>query len=124
MEKDTAVEKLLIVLKKFYEYRETQMKVLEEDSLNFAESTSVNATIINGGLQINVVPAEISISFDVRLGININHDEFEKTIRDWCDQAGGDIELIFTKKDPYVEPTKTDESNLYWMRMREAIEEM
>jgi acetylornithine deacetylase/succinyl-diaminopimelate desuccinylase-like protein len=124
MEKNTAAEKLSFILSKIYEYRASQMKILEKDPLNFGDSISMNATIINGGLQINVVPAEFSVSIDIRLGTNVDHVEFEKMIRNWCEEAGGDIDIIFDMKDPYVEPTDIGETNLYWDRMKNAIEEM
>jgi aminoacylase len=122
MLEETAAEKLLRIFNKFYEYRNSQIEILKANPLNFSETVGINATIINGGVQINVVPAEFSISFDIRIGPNVNHDEFENMIRDWCKDDGFSIE--FEQKDPYVEPTKIDDSNKYWIAMNKAMEEM
>lgn len=124
MVENTAAEKLGFMLNKFHEFRKTQMKILEKDPLNFKESTSVNCTIIHGGIQVNVVPSEFILSVDARLAPDMNNDGFEKMLREWCEKAGGDIELTFPEKDPYVEPTSIDESNIFWTAMKSALNDM
>jgi len=44
--------------------------------------------------------------------------------RDWCEEAGGGIELEFEMKNPFVEPTKIDSSNAYWLAFKKALDDL
>lgn len=121
--KDTAPEKLLSLMNKFYEYRDVQMKILEKNPFNFGETTSINCTLINGGVQINVVAAEFTVSFDIRLGPFVDHVEFENMFKKWCEDIGG-IEYHFEQKCPICEVSNADDSSIYWVAMKKAVEEM
>lgn len=44
--------------------------------------TAINLTMMKGGMQENVVPAEMSLTFDIRLAIDVDHDAFEQQVRD------------------------------------------
>lgn len=122
---DTAGPKVQYLLNKFSEYRETQVAKLKSNP-NFvnANVTTVNLTMLKGGVQSNVIPPQFTVVFDVRLSIDENHENFEAMINRWCEEAGGDIEVEYEMKDPYVEPTKTDDTNLYWTAFKSAIDEL
>jgi aminoacylase len=64
------------------------------------------------------------IVFDVRLAIDVDHEKFENMIKQWCDEAGGDIEISYEQKRPFIEPTKVDNTNPYWVAFKEGIEEL
>lgn len=80
--------------------------------------------MIHGGVQSNVVPPEYKLTADMRIPITVNHAEFEKKIRSWCDEVGEGIQIEFEQKQPRVEPTKTDKSNPYWITFMESIEKL
>lgn len=40
--------------------------------------TSINLTILKGGIQRNVVPSEMSATFDIRFSIHADPDAFER----------------------------------------------
>lgn len=42
-------------------------------------------------------------------------------IRQWCVEAGGDIELEFEQKEPKVAPTKIDNTNPYWVAFQNCL---
>lgn len=77
----TAGEKIRFIIDRFMDYRSEQVKLLNDNpTLGVGDVTSVNLTILQGGVQINVVPTTLSVKFDVRLSINVDHDEFETMV--------------------------------------------
>lgn len=80
--------------------------------------------MIHGGVQSNVVPPEYKLTADMRVPITVNHVEFEKKIRTWCAEVGEGIQIEFEQKQPRVEPTKTDNSNPYWIAFKGAIDKL
>lgn len=75
-------------------------------------------------MQSNVIPPEIKLMIDIRIALDVDHTEFEKMIRRWCDESGKDIEVSFEQKQPKVQATKTDDSNIYWVAFKKAIDEL
>ncbi|XP_063705600.1 aminoacylase-1-like isoform X2 [Culicoides brevitarsis] len=122
---NTPGEKLRVLLDKMMDFRDQEcQKLVNDPNLTVGDVTTVNLTQIKGGVQNNVIPAEFSLGFDVRIAIDVDHKEFEDKIRKWCEEAGGDIEIEFGHKLNRVEPTKLDESNVFWMAFKQATDEM
>lgn len=106
-------------------FRASQVKRLEQDpKLETADVTTINLTKLNGGIQSNIVPPLIEATFDMRVSISENLVALEKQIRDWCAEAGSDIELVFDYKDSAAQPTKVDASNPYWVGLKNALDEL
>ncbi|XP_030563931.1 aminoacylase-1-like [Drosophila novamexicana] len=122
---NTAGQKLNYVLNKLMEFRESQVKRLEEDlNMDIGDVTTVNLTQLHGGVQSNVVPPLLEAVFDIRVAITEDLDALEKRIRDWCAEAGDGIELVFEWKEPYVAPTRINASNPYWLAFKKAMDEL
>ncbi|XP_017848051.1 aminoacylase-1-like [Drosophila busckii] len=122
---NTAGEKLHYVVNKMMEFRATQLKRLNEDSsIDIGDVTTVNLTQLRGGVQSNVVPPLLEVVFDIRFAVTVDIPAFEKQIRDWCEEAGGGIELYFEMKNPFVEPTKIDDSNPFWVAFKKTLDEL
>lgn len=122
--KDTAAERLRKILDRFYDYRDTQVKRLKENpELTIGDVTTVNITMINGGVQLNTVPPNIRVMTDIRLAVDVVHDDFENMVKSWCEEAG-DVDYSFDLKDPFIPPTKLDESNVYWHAFKSAVSEL
>ncbi|XP_068152465.1 aminoacylase-1-like [Drosophila tropicalis] len=122
---NTAGEKLSYVVNKLTEFRDGEVKRLKENpNLNIGDVTTVNLTEVKGGVQSNVVPPSFEVVFDVRVSITVDVNAFEQQIRTWCEEAGGDIELEFLHKEPFVGPTKLDESNLHWVALKKVFDEL
>lgn len=63
--------------------RKNEEEKLKE--LYLGDVTSVNLTLINGGIQQNIIAPEIKFLFDVRLAIDVDPDDFEKQVRQIID---------------------------------------
>ncbi|XP_017082674.1 aminoacylase-1 [Drosophila eugracilis] len=121
----TAGVKLNYVLNKLTEFRTSQVKNMAKDSsLSSGDVTTVNLTQLSGGVQSNVVPPLFEAVFDMRIAITVDVVAFEKQIRDWCEEAGGGIDIDFFQKEPFVGPTKLDNSNPFWLAVKAAIDEL
>lgn len=48
--------------------------------LYFHLVTSINLTRIKGGVENNVIPAEMSAYFDIRISVNTDLDAFEQQV--------------------------------------------
>lgn len=78
----TAGEKIRHIIDRCMDYRSGQVELLKKNpELSVGDVTTVNLTILQGGVQVNVVPTTLSAIFDVRLAINVDHDEFEKMVK-------------------------------------------
>lgn len=122
--KNTAGEKLRNLLDKFFQYRATQVERLNSDpELTIGDVTTVNVTMVNGGVQSNVLPPDFTIMTDFRLAVDVDHDDFEAMFKRWCAESGENIEYEWDLKDPFIPPTKL-ESNIYWDAFKVAVEEL
>lgn len=56
------------------EFRSNEVKKLANNpELTLGDVTTVNLTMLNGGVQGNVVPPEAKLVFDVRVAIDVDH---------------------------------------------------
>lgn len=123
--KDTAGEKLRNFLDQVFDYRASQVAKLNNNpELTIGDVTTVNITMIEGGVLSNVIPPDFTIMTDFRLAVDVNHDEFEEMFKHWCTEAGENIEYEWDLKDPFIPPTKLDESNIYWHAFKAAVDEL
>lgn len=123
--KNTATEKLRRLLDKIFDYRETQVaKLRNNPDFTIGDVTTLNVTMVNGGVQSNVVPPEISIMTDFRLAVDVDHDGFETLFKTWCVEAGDNIEYEYDLKDPFIPPTNIDSSNNYWSAFKSAVDDL
>lgn len=122
---NTAGEKVSYLLQKFSAFRKHELERLESNTaLTIGDVTTVNLTMCDGGVQGNVIPPVMTITYDVRLAIDVDLHKFEQQLNLWCTEAGGSIEIEFIHKDPYVTPTATDASNPYFVAFKKAIDEL
>ncbi|XP_017486448.1 PREDICTED: aminoacylase-1-like isoform X1 [Rhagoletis zephyria] len=125
LHKNTVGQKLQNILNKLMEFRQNEIDRLENDpSLRLGDVTTVNLTVIKGGVQSNVVPSTLEVVFDMRLALNVDHDNFDRQLRAWCEEAGGGIEIQYEQKEAKVEATKIDSSNLFWVAFEKATTEL
>lgn len=62
------------------ERREIEVQKFIESNNDYTNATTINLTVIKGGVQGNVIPPELSVVFDIRLGVDADHDAFEKDV--------------------------------------------
>ncbi|XP_043466049.1 aminoacylase-1-like [Leptopilina heterotoma] len=121
---NTASEKLRFIIDRFMDFRASEKAKLQDPNVKAGNVTSINLTMMKGGTQINVVANELSVAFDIRLPPQVNHEEFENMINDWCKEAGDGVYYTIINKDPPIENTKIDDSNIYWVAFKNATDHL
>jgi aminoacylase len=122
----SAVDRLLKCLEKFSRFRETEKARLETNrtgegqKLQLGDVTTTNITLLNAGVQMNVVPAQVSAGIDMRLSPLLDFDDFEKLLKSWCDPY--DVHISFVEKTGRVPPTLLTDDNLEWQVIKKVAE--
>lgn len=81
LHKDTAGQKLRYIIDQFMDMREVEVEKLENNpEMSVGDVTTVNLTIVKGGVQTNIVPPLLTVAFDVRLAIDVDHQTFENKV--------------------------------------------
>uniref|UniRef100_A0A670YHR5 Aminoacylase 1 n=1 Tax=Pseudonaja textilis TaxID=8673 RepID=A0A670YHR5_PSETE len=112
---NTAAEKMHRVITSFLEFREHEKQRLKnEGHLTLGDVTSVNLTMLNGGVSFNVVPSELSVAFDIRLPPTQDLKAFEEQLKTWCKAAGEGVTYEFQQKCMDQTVTSTEESDPWW----------
>ena len=120
---DTAAEKLQKVINQALDYRASQMRKLEADpSLKLGDVTSLNLTLVEGGVQFNVVPSEMSAGFDMRVSPWDNPEELSSLLEGWAAAAGNGCTVEFSVKTPLYPSTPVDDTNPWWKVMARVYE--
>ncbi|GAB6022977.1 adenylate cyclase [Chamberlinius hualienensis] len=79
--KHTASQKLLKFMEKFEEFRnKEQLKLASDPKLHLGDVTTTNLTMLNGGVQNNVVPAKIRAEFDCRVATTFPAEVFRLSL--------------------------------------------
>lgn len=74
-------EKVQYMINKLMDLRKSEAEKLKQNpKLKMGDVTAINLTMMKGGVQLNVVPAEMSITFDIRLAIDVDHNDFEQQV--------------------------------------------
>ncbi|KAG6459229.1 hypothetical protein O3G_MSEX011265 [Manduca sexta] len=77
----TATGKCANVINRFLKFRDEEYaKYTKAGITDAGPYTSVNLNRINGGVANNVIPASVSLTFDIRLGTSVNEEEFEARV--------------------------------------------
>uniref|UniRef100_A0AAQ4QT92 N-acyl-aliphatic-L-amino acid amidohydrolase n=1 Tax=Gasterosteus aculeatus aculeatus TaxID=481459 RepID=A0AAQ4QT92_GASAC len=84
------------------------------ECFTLGDVTTVNMTMVKGGVAYNVIPAEMDVSFDLRIPPQVNLQEFERQIKDWCKEAGDDVTYEFAQKHMNQNLTSTAENDPWW----------
>lgn len=77
---NTTGEKIAYLISRLMERREAEVRKLIESNDDYTNVTSINLTVLKGGVQGNVIPPELSVVFDIRLAIDADHDAFEEDV--------------------------------------------
>jgi len=82
--KNTAGEKLNAFTNKVLNFRKFEESRLEKENFDLGDVTTVNWTIAKGGVQGNVVPAELMAVFDFRISPKFHYGDFETMVENWA----------------------------------------
>lgn len=81
LHENTAGEKLRRLLDRIMDYRAEQVETLKNNpEFTIGDVSTVNLTILQGGVLTNVVPPHLSAKFDIRLAVDVDHAAFEKMV--------------------------------------------
>ncbi|KAJ8732962.1 hypothetical protein PYW07_015561 [Mythimna separata] len=119
----TAGEKLHYIIDKFMTLRAQEKKKVDSGDW-FGDVTAINLTQISGGVQVNVLPETLTVSFDIRIAPDVDHEEFENMILRWCEEAGEGVSFEYIVKNPQVRSTKIDGSVPFWEVMKKVVADM
>lgn len=153
---DTAGVKLNYVLGKMTEFREQEARKLNELRYPYGNVTTINLTKVKGGIgsNINVIPAEMSATFDIRVSVNADLDEFRELVHlflqsfvrfcvVWSDcfifyknfiadifhkkiqhEAGGNITIIHHGDGIKEKMTVVNDTNPFWVAFKNATDQV
>uniref|UniRef100_A0A8C4XJ67 Peptidase M20 dimerisation domain-containing protein n=1 Tax=Falco tinnunculus TaxID=100819 RepID=A0A8C4XJ67_FALTI len=85
-----------------------------DSSLTLGDVTSLNLTMLEGGVSFNVVPSEMAASFDIRIPPTVDLKAFEEQVAAWCRGAGDGVTYEFHQKCMDQHVTSTEESDPWW----------
>lgn len=77
---DTAAEKLYYVVGKFMEFRKNEFNKWKNESYPLGNITTINLTVLKGGSAENVIPGNLSATFDLRIAPNVDVDALEQQV--------------------------------------------
>ncbi|ESO83652.1 hypothetical protein LOTGIDRAFT_222505 [Lottia gigantea] len=116
---NTAAEKVQRVINKFLEFRKTEEDRLKSDeSLSIGSVCTVNMTMLEGGIQYNVIPAELGIGFDIRIPPHVDMEKLEAQIAQWCKESGEGVTYEFVVRGNHQDLTSIDDSDPWWNAFR------
>ena len=119
---NTAGEKAQKVINKLLEFRAEEKARLEANpGLTLGDVTTVNLTLMSGGVQVNVVPDKFILNFDIRITPSTDIAQFEEKVRGWIREAGSDIELEFIVKFTDQTLTSVDDKDPWYSAMKAAF---
>ncbi|XP_035428662.2 aminoacylase-1-like [Spodoptera frugiperda] len=120
---NTAGEKLHYIIDKFMTLRAEEKRKMDNGTW-VGDITTINLTQLSGGVQINVLPENVTVSFDIRIAPDVDHDEFDDMISRWCKEAGDGVTFEYVVKNPQVKNTKIDGSVPFWDVMKKVVTDM
>lgn len=107
--------KLWKVINRFMNFRDSeQQKLKNNKDLHLGDVTTVNLTMLEGGVQFNVVPSELCVGFDVRITPTTDLVKFEQKIKGWCEEAGDDVTYEFRQKGMCQNLTCVEDGKSPW----------
>jgi len=119
---NTAGEKAQKVINRLLAFREEEKKRLAANpSFTLGDVTSVNLTIMEGGVQTNVVPDKFVLNFDIRITPTTDMVQFEEMLKKWLEEAGSDIKLEYLAKFTDQTMTSVDDKDPWYAAMKVAF---
>jgi len=120
---NTAAQKLQYIMNKFMGLRDANEKLYNANKeAGLGAVTTVNMTMLSGGVQPNVVPANLSATFDVRIPPTTDFPAFRAQIDKWCQEAGKDVSLEFITYGCHPQVVKVSSDNPWWDAFSKACE--
>lgn len=118
---NTAVQKLHNVMTSALAFRKEQEdKFKANPEAGQGAVTSLNITVVEGGIQPNVVPAFMTATIDMRVTPMVKESEMRAKIQKWCEDAGPDVTLEMLQDSWSKEMVSITDDNPWWVAFRDA----
>lgn len=117
---DTAGAKLIAFSADLLAMRDEQEQILASgvhpDGTKFAlgDVTTINLTILGGGKQVNVVPNELEVTFDIRVTPHTPHNEFVAKLKALADKHGVEMTTLRPPVIPKLVPVSDPLYAKWW----------
>ncbi|CAL8075418.1 unnamed protein product [Calicophoron daubneyi] len=116
---NTAGEKLAKFLDRIMTFRKREEERLKNSNgeLGLGDVVSVNLTMLSGGMQLNILPPELSATFDARLTPTYSLDAWKGQLNQWAEEIGGGVDFEFINTGvQYWEPSTCpdEKTNPWW----------
>ncbi|XP_046582533.1 aminoacylase-1-like [Haliotis rubra] len=122
---NSAAAKVRKVMNSFLQFRDDEENRLKSTpNLSHGDVTTVNMTILKGGIQFNVVPTEFGLSFDIRIPPTVDVVKFENQIKTWCEEAGEDVTYEFVIKDTSSHTVPITKDDPWWNAFSSTLEKL
>ncbi|MBN3285127.1 ACY1A protein, partial [Polyodon spathula] len=122
---NTAAEKLRKIINSFMDFREKEKTRLNtSECFTLGDVTTVNMTMVQGGVAYNVIPPNMDVSFDMRIPPTVSLKEFEEQIKVWCEAAGEGVTYQFAQKHMNQNLTSTEHTDPWWRAFSTACSAM
>ncbi|XP_021957852.1 aminoacylase-1 isoform X1 [Folsomia candida] len=125
LHEDTAAEKIHKIINKLLGLREVEKARLKSNpNFDLGDVTSVNMTMLSGGLQPNVVPPELSVVFDMRITPHWKLDDMKKMLDDLCIEAGPEVSYDYIQHSNIIAQTALNDSNVWWTTFKSVTDSL
>ncbi|KAJ2334344.1 adenylate cyclase, partial [Coemansia sp. RSA 2673] len=113
----TAAEKLLPIIDHLMQFRQAQLQVFKtprEDgsARTLGDVTTANLTLLQSGVQQNVVPESAMVGFDIRMTPAVDYAQFKRDLEALAAKHGAEAEFVQFWDDNTI--TSTDAANPFW----------
>ncbi|CAB3409536.1 unnamed protein product [Caenorhabditis bovis] len=121
---NTAFEKLQNLMNAVAKFRNEQKSLLESNpSMTLGDVTTTNMTIINGGVQVNVVPEKFEAFIDIRMTPRQDLDEIKQRIESWKEEAGEGTIIEFLQYSNLKSITPHTMEDPFWAAIETGLNE-
>jgi len=122
---DTAAEKIHHVMNRLLAIRNEQKALWKSGpNVDLGDVTSINMTMLGGGLQPNVVPPELSAVFDIRITPNWKLEDVQKLLEDVCREAGTGVSWKFIQHSNVTATTPLTQDNIWWTTFKSTCDKL
>ncbi|KAJ2950069.1 hypothetical protein O0L34_g11408 [Tuta absoluta] len=120
----TAMGRCIRVINRMMEFREEEFVKYSTlgGTMNAGAYTSVNLNIINAGTAANVIAGHVTLVFDIRPGIAVDEDTFDRQLREWIE--GDNVTMTYILQNAQSPATLVTEDNPYWTTFQQAAQTM
>lgn len=79
--RNTPAEKVQFLINQFMALRLSELKRLESNSsISLGDISTINLTLLKGGAQVDIIPSDMTLTFDIRLPIDADLVAFERMV--------------------------------------------